>query len=292
MKSLALALVLALAVIPLAPALATERDADAIPGLGPATLHPLPAGGLLHGGPCFVGAPDGEEIFRDGLEGGAPGWSLLSTAGRPNLWHATEFAGNGSALDDEGHDGPGRLYYGVENRFGGTYNTSRTRNQGEARSPAFVVPADGARYALAFATKWHVEFDRPWLIDAMVVGTSFGGARSDLCYLGNAWAQFWNIPMGYGYYQASPWGAATFTGCEYALESPQNPCRFSEDFANAETAFDLAPDIALWEPRFVLLPQSAAGRSVHATFYFQTGDAIVDDAMGWMIDDVRVVKIG
>lgn len=289
LKTAITVLVLFLSLAPLAPAVSVARNADLPDGLAPANAHPI---GPLSGGPCLLGGAAGGAIFEEDFEDSSAGWTLVSTPGRPNLWHWTEFAGNGTANDALGHDGPGRMYYGIENRFGGTYNTSRMRNQGEARSPAIEIPNDGHRYAITLATKWHVELDRAWLIDSMMMGfTPAGGTRSLLCYFGNVYGAYWNIPMGYGYYQTSPWGNAALTGCEYALETPHNPCRFSEDALGIETAFDLAPDIALWEERSVLLPAPLAGRTIHLSFYFQTGDAIVDDAMGWMIDDVRVVRV-
>lgn len=245
---------------------------------------------MLNGGPCGIGPVlEGETLFSSDFEDGAQGWTLVSTAGRPNLWHTTTFAGNGTD-DITGHGGPGRWYYGVENAQGGTYNTSRMRNQGNLQSPALVVPA--GTVAIAFNTKWHVEWDRPAIIDSMQVGyVDQAGNRRMLCTVGNQWAGYSNIVMGYGYYQNSPSGNAILTACEYSLESPQNPCRLSQDWADLNTNFDLAPITTMWESRFVVLPASLAGQSIRMSFYFQTGDAIVDDAMGWMVDDVRLVDV-
>lgn len=243
----------------------------------------------LSGGPCGIGPLPGDTLASYGFESGADGFTTVSTVGRPNLWHTTTFSGNGTD-DVTGHDGPGRWYYGVENAQGGTYNTSRMRNQGEIRSPAFTVPA--GRVAIAMSTKWHVEWDRPAIIDSMQVGYADGaGNRNLLCTVGNQWAGYSNLVMGYGYYQNSPSGSVILTACEYSLESPQNPCRLTQDRAGLDTNFDLAPITTMWESRWVLLPSSLAGQTVRASFYFQTGDAIVDDAMGWMVDDVRIVQL-
>jgi len=246
--------------------------------------------GILSGGPCGIGDPGGEAFLSQDFETGMDDWSLASTAGRPNLWHLTTFAGNGSA-DDQFHGGPGRMYYGVENEHGGTYNTSRMRNQGELRSPPFVVPS--GTVAVALNTKWHVEWDRPAIIDSMQLGVVRAGfPREMLCTFGNQWAGHSNMVIGYGYYQNSPSGQAIMTACEYALETPHNPCRVTQDYAGVNANFDLAPVTTMWEPRFVLLPSDLAGQTIQVSFYFQTGDAIVDDAMGWMVDDVRVVSLG
>ena len=244
--------------------------------------------------PCLSALPGstlgGTVVASYGFEDGPQGWATIDSANRPNLWHWTQFKGNGSANDAMFHGGPGRLYYGIENIFGGTYNTSRRPNQGEFRSPSFVVP-DGLA-AIVLHAKWHVEWDRAWLIDSMQVGyANAAGARTPLCTLGNQYAWVTNLAMGYGYYQTSPFGQAILTGCEYSLESPQNPCRAAKDFLHQDIGFDLAPDIALWETRYVLIPPTLAGQTLKVSVYFQTGDAIVDDAMGWMIDDVQVVKL-
>lgn len=256
-------------------------------------LAPLAAGvwpiNALNPGPCGLGTVVGEELSSVDFEEGAEGWTTVSTTGRPNLWHTTTFAGNGTD-DASFHRGPGRWYYGVENAQGGTYNTSRMRNQGDLRSPAFTVPS--GTVAVALNTKWHVEWDRPAIIDSMQMGyVNAAGQRTMLCTMGNQYAGYWNIVFGYGYYQNSPSGQAVFTACEYSLESPQNPCRLSQDRFGVNANFDLAPITTMWEPRFVLLPASLAGQTVRVSFFFTTGDAIVDDAMGWMVDDVRVLKV-
>jgi hypothetical protein len=254
----------------------------------PSAAIPLPVVGAA---PCLVGDPGGEAQYEEGFEAGAPGWAPVNTPSRPNLWHWTTFPGNGTANDGLFHGGPGRLYYGIENAHGGTYNT-KSRNAGEFLGPSVRIGTEGT-YAIAINTKWHVEFDRPMIIDSMVLGYRIdGGARVADCYMGNAWAPYWNIPMGYGYYQVSPWGNAVFTGCEYALETPHNPCRLVPDQTGHDIAFDLAPHIALWEARYTLLPAAVSGRDIQVSLYFQTGDAIVDDAMGFMVDDVRILRIG
>ncbi|HEV8360174.1 MAG TPA: hypothetical protein VGR28_06950 [Candidatus Thermoplasmatota archaeon] len=240
--------------------------------------------------PCLTGAPPGAAVFEEGFESGLGGWSFVNTTGRPNLWHATTFAGNGSANDALFHGGPGRAYYGIENVYGGTYNTSRMRNQGELRSPPIQFP-DGPS-AILLNTKWHVEWDRAWVIDSMQLGYATGAARTPLCSFGNVYAAATNAVMGYGYYQTSPFGQAILTGCEYGLESPQNPCRLSQDVLHQDITFDLAPTLALWEPRWIPTPPELWGLTARVSLYFQTGDAIVDDAMGWMVDDVRVVALG
>jgi hypothetical protein len=146
--------------------------------------------------------------------------------------------------------------------------------------------------AVLLNTKWHVEWDRPAIIDSMQMGyISPSGQRVVLCTMGNQWAGYWNTVFGYGYYQNSPSGQAIMTACEYSLESPQNPCRMTQDRADLNTNFDLAPVTTMWEPRFVLLPANLAGQDIRVSFFFTTGDAIVDDAMGWMVDDVRVVVV-
>lgn len=258
--------------------------------LAPAAAALWPIAGIAGGGPCGIGDPGGSVVLAAGFEAGAEGWTTVSTVGRPNLWHVTTFAGNGSANDALFHGGPGRWYYGNENEHGGTYNTSRTRNQGDLRSPAFTVPS--GTVAVALNTKWHVEWDRPAIIDSMQLGVvNAAGVRTMLCTFGNPWAGYSNTVMGYGYYQNSPTGNAILTACEYSLESPQNPCRLTQDWGDANTDFDLAPVTTMWEPRFVLLPASLAGQTIRVSFFFTTGDAIVDDAMGWMVDDVRVVTL-
>ncbi|MCA1813691.1 MAG: hypothetical protein LC624_07040 [Halobacteriales archaeon] len=241
--------------------------------------------------PCFTGTVAGAAVYDEGFEAGAAGWTTRGTTGRPDLWHATTFAGNGSANDALLHGGPGRLYYGIENAQGGTYNTSRRPNEGDMRSPLLRAPAGPA--AVLVNTKWHVEWDRPWLVDSMQLGYAVGdGARVAMCSMGNGFAGDTNYVIGYGYYQTSPFGQAAPTGCEYSLESPQNPCRAARDRLHEDIVFDLAPAIALWEPRWFPLPAEAQGRDVRVSLWFQTGDAIVDDAMGWMVDDVQVVALG
>jgi hypothetical protein len=284
MRRALLALCFLALVAPLAAPSTLPSD-EVVRGL-PASKLFVPVGAQ----PCMDGSPEGPVTAAWDFEDGAQGWSLVSTPNRPNLWHATTFKGNGSAIDAEGHGGPGRLYYGNENAFGGTYNTSRMRNQGEFRSPLVTVPQGVS--AIRLNTKWHVEWDSAWSIDSMQLGyDNAAGQRTMLCTFGNTFAVATNLVIGWGYYQTSPYGKAIFTGCEYSLESPQNPCRAAQDFAHQDITFDLAPEIAAWEQRWVLLPPELAGQSIRVSVYFQTGDAIVDDAMGWMVDDVAVVQL-
>jgi hypothetical protein len=239
---------------------------------------------------CLTGEPTGQVLFEDGFDSGASAWTLVSAPGVQDLWHWTTFAGNGSAHDGEGHGSPGRVYYGIENAQGGTYNTQPAPNQGELRGPSVLIPTGAV--ALRLHTKWHVEWDRAWYVDSMNVGVvEANGVRHYLCWLGNTYAGVSNLAIGYGYYQNSPTGQAVPTGCAHSTETFWQPCTLYETATGDSIYFDLAPDLTRWESRYVMLPPTLAGKSVRPFLYFQTGDAIVDDAMGWMADDVALVRI-
>lgn len=243
--------------------------------------------------PCKFGAAPGEALYAEGFEAGIAGWGTFSSVPRPNLWHWSTFPGNNSAMDHLGHGGPGRLYYGIENALGGTFNTDPVENRGEVRSPPVAIPAGPV--AVSLNTKWHVEWDRPTIYDGMMLGYVLNGARTLLCFFGPWKGE--SVDPGIGYYANSPTGAFLITGCKpYRNHQPICNDELTEgDLKGAlgsnPAHFDLAPHTNLWEPRFQLLPASLAGKTVQLTFYFQEGDALINDATGWMVDDVRVVKV-
>lgn len=240
--------------------------------------------------PCKFGrvdAPGASVLYAEDFEAGSGGWTPYTSVPRPNLWHWTTYAGNNSAMDAYGHGGPGRWYYGIENAFGGTFNTDPIENRGEIRSPPIDIPAGSQVVAVNVNDKWHVEWDRPWRYDAMEFGYIVNGVRTLVCWFGPIEGE-WTQP-GIGYYANSPTGSALITGCKF---HPNHfPLCHPQTALGQALQFDLAPQTTLWEPRSILLPSSLAGQTVQLLFYFQEGDALINDAMGWMVDDVEVVRV-
>lgn len=241
--------------------------------------------------PCkygrLEGTPGAATLFADDFEAGQGGWTKFSLVTRPNLWHWSTFPGNNSAFDHLGHGGPGRMYYGIENAFGGTFNTDPFENRGEIRSPPVSIPAGAQVVAVNLNTKWHVEWDRPTIYDGMMFGyVNSAGQSTMLCYFG-PWKGEAFEP-GIGYYVNSPTGALLITGCKPYVN--HDPLCQDQDLGQLLT-FDLAPYTNFWEPRFIQLPASLAGQTVQLTFFFREGDALINDGAGWMIDDVSVVKV-
>lgn len=237
--------------------------------------------------PCNYGRAPGSAIFADDFEAGPGGWTKFSAVTRPNLWHWSTFAGNNSAMDGLFHGGPGRMYYGIENAFGGTFNTDPVENRGEIRSVPITIPAGPGAVVVNLNTKWHVEWDRPTIYDAMEFGyVNAAGQRTLVCYFG-PWMGHAAEP-GIGYYVNSPTGATVITGCKQYRN--HDPLCQDQDVGDL-LVFDLAPQVNLWEARNILLPAALAGQTIQLLFYFQEGDALINDGSGWMVDDVEVVKV-
>jgi hypothetical protein len=276
-----------------APLALTASPHDRLAARGDAGLDAPPFQALE---PCKYGHLPGEALYSEDFEAGAGGWaSVRSHPSRPSLWHWTTFAGNNSDDDHLFHGGPGRLYYGIANAHGGTFNTDPITNEGDARSPPLAIPA--GQVAVNLNTKWHVEWDRPTIYDGMMFGyiDVATGQRVLLCFFG-PWIGH-AVEPGIGYYINSPTGAWLITGCkpyprhDPLCNQPETEGDLKGLLGHNPTHFDLAPWTNYWEPRSILLPASATGKSIQLLFFFREGDALINDATGWMVDDVAVVKV-
>lgn len=196
------------------------------------------------------------------------------TASSTNYWHVTNFAGQGI---DQGHSGPGRLYYGVERPNGGTFNFGRTLGAITFTQP-ISIPANGET-VITWTEKWETEWGGFGIYDAQGV------------QLANSPSESFLIP---GMLNANSGPINPRTLC---LSGPIDPLPQTADPGTGIPA--CSPSIAspcatppMWMLRHEFVDDQYKGKTVYLRFAFDAMDSLYNDFMGWMVDDVNVITIG
>lgn len=226
---------------------------------------------------CGLGAPPMAlpelpvgTLFAADFDAASPG--SINTVGSTNYWHVTTFAGQGI---DQGHSGPGRLYYGVERPQGGSFNFGRTYGAVTFTQP-LVIPTAGETI-ITWNEKWEVEWGGFGIYDAMGVQLVDSATTGFLQVGGSA---------------GNPLGQRTL-----CLSDPIDPVPQSADPGTGIPS--CSPDIfspcatpPAWGLRHEFVDDQYKGRTVYLRFAFDAMDSLYNDFLGWMIDDVNVITIG
>ncbi len=216
-------------------------------------------------------------LYREDFSGN-PGWDFITTPLSPqasNLWHVTDWAGPGEVRPESGD----RLYFGLpqDSTHGipGTYHAGFFQGHvaGTAQSPPIQLP-DGPGLVLVFDTKWAVEWLKGY--DHMWVEVLDEDQQVHILCTANA------LDRG----DASSGGDGHRIGsCSPILIAP---CPTGDPLEPNQPNDYPVDSLPGWETRMVQLPERLAGQEIQLRFTFDTSDAVANQFMGWMVDDVRI----